>query len=65
MWTTKSFEMINQLNIVVSDAVVVRCILQIIIYTAIILITGDRFLPEDNRKKVYTLIQGTKLLLST
>jgi len=50
--------MINQLNIVVSDAVVVRCILQIIIYGAIIYISGDRFLPEDNRKKVYTLIQG-------
>jgi len=57
LFTANNF-IINQFQVVVSDAVIVRCIIQISIYTIIICSSSDRFLPHDCKKKLFTLSQG-------
>ena len=57
LFTANNF-MINQFQVVVSDAVVVRCVLQIIIYSAVIFSRGERILPTDCTQMLLTLLQG-------
>jgi len=42
----------------VSDVVLVRCIIQIIIFTSIIFYSRDRLLPANSKMKLLTLSQG-------
>ena len=60
LFTENNF-VIKQFDVVVSDAVLVRCVIQITIFTFIIFYTGDNILPEDKRKRLYTLAQGAIL----
>jgi len=57
LFTTNNF-IINQFGVVVSDAVLVRCVIQIIIFTFLILYSGDTILPEYTKKKLFTVSQG-------
>ena len=49
---------INQFQVVVSDAVLVRCIIQLIIYNTIIYFTKDSLLPKTCKAKLLTISQG-------
>ena len=49
---------INQFQVIVSDAVLVRCIIQITIYTLIIFFNDDKLLPENYKKRILTVTQG-------
>ena len=42
----------------VGDVVLVRTLLQISIYVSILLYREERFLPESNSQKLYTILQG-------
>jgi len=57
LFTANNF-IINQFQVVVSDAVLVRCIIVISIYTLIIYSSGDKILPQNQKKKLFTLAQG-------
>ena len=57
LFTANNF-IINQFHVVVSDAVLVRCIIVISIYTLIIYSNGDKILPQNQKKKLFTLAQG-------
>merc|ERR1711892_1565435 len=57
LFTASNF-IINQFQVVVSDAVLVRCLLQAFIFTFIIYWSGDRFLPERLSTKLLTASQG-------
>jgi len=57
LFTANNF-IINQFQVVVSDAVLVRCIIQISLYTIIIYSSSDRFLPHDCNKKLFMLSQA-------
>jgi len=57
LFTANNF-ILNLFHIVVSDAVLVRCFIQTIIYSIIILYTGDKLLPEDRKKRIFTVLQG-------
>jgi len=57
LFTANNF-IINQFHIVVSDVVVVRCIIQIIVCTCSIYYTGDNILPDSTKKKILTVSQG-------
>ena len=64
LFTANNF-VINQFGVVVSDAVLVRCFLQIIIFTFIILYSGDKILPENKRKRLFTVLQGVIVMTHT
>ena len=55
---TANNSMINQFDVVVSDAVLVRCVIQMIIFTFIIVYSGDKILPENKKKILFTVAQG-------
>ena len=57
LFTANNF-IINQFQVVVSDAVLVRCIIVISIYTLIIYSSGNKILPQNQKKKLFTLAQG-------
>ena len=57
LFTANNF-IINQFQVVVSDAVLVRCVLQAFIFTFIIYWSGDRFLPERLSTQLLTASQG-------
>ena len=57
LFTANNF-IINQFQVIVSDAVLVRCIIQIFIYSVIIFWNDDKLLPQDNKKKLFTISQG-------
>ena len=59
LFTANNF-IINQLDVVVSDAVLVRCIIQIIVYTVIINSSGEKFFHENSKKQLLTVTQGLK-----
>ena len=57
LFTANNF-VINQFDVAVSDAVLVRCVIQIIIFTFIIFFSGDKILPENKKTILYTVGQG-------
>ena len=57
LFTANNF-IINQFQVIVSDAVLVRCIIQITIYTLIIFFNDDKLLPENYKKRLLTVTQG-------
>jgi len=57
LFTTNNF-IINQLEVVVSDVVLVRCFIQIFIYTSIIICSGHSIFPENVKEKCFTISQG-------
>ena len=64
LFTANNF-VINQFGIIVSDAVIVRCVIQISIYTIIILVNNDKLLPENSKKRLLTVTQGmVKIILN-
>merc|ERR1711892_633296 len=46
------------MGVVMSDAILVRCVIQAIIFTFIIFWSGDRFFPEGSSTKLLTFSQG-------
>jgi len=57
LFTANNF-IINQLHVVVSDAVLVRCLLQIIICGFIIYWKDDKLLPDSHKEKFLAIFQG-------
>jgi hypothetical protein len=57
LFTANNF-VINQFDVVVSDAVLVRCVIQIIVFTFIILFSSLKILPENKKKRLFTVSQG-------
>ena len=62
LFTANNF-IINQFQVVVSDAVLVRCVLQALIFTFIIYWNGDRFFPERLSTKLLTASQGMVMVV--
>ena len=61
LFTANNF-IINQYKVIVSDAVLVRCVIQIFIYSIIIFWNDDNLLPQNNKKKLFTISQGTMII---
>jgi len=57
LFTANNF-IINQFEVNVSDAVLVRCIIQIFIYSIIIYWNDDSLLPQNDKIKLFTISQG-------
>ena len=57
LFTANNF-VINQFNVVVSDAVLVRCIIQIILYSFMIILSDDKILPVSAKQRLLTITQG-------
>jgi len=55
---TANIFVINQFDVVVSDAVLVGYAIQIIIFTFIIICSGDNILPENTKSRLFTVSQG-------
>merc|ERR1711892_606186 len=56
-FTANNF-IISHFHVIVSDAVLVRCFLQILILTSYIYSRGESLLPGSRRARVLTLLQG-------
>jgi len=63
LFTANNF-IINQYKVVVSDAVIVRCIIQTVLYSIVIQCSGDVLLPGTKMSKFLTLSQGLAGALS-
>ena len=61
LFTANNF-LINQFDVSVSDVVLVRCVLQMIIYSSICLIRGEGLLPGTKLQKTYVVLQGKKII---
>ena len=57
LFTANNF-IINQFQVVVSDAVLVRCVIQAIIFSCIIYWNDESFLPQRCSTRLLTLLQG-------
>jgi hypothetical protein len=57
IFTANNF-LIKELDVVVSDAVLVRCVLQIIILSAIIITSGEKLHPDNRSDRLFTIAQG-------
>ena len=57
LFTANNF-IIKEMDVVVSDAVLVRCVMQISILSFIILARGEKLLPESTKDRLFTIAQG-------
>ena len=57
LFTANNF-LINQFEVSVSDVVLVRTVLQMIIYTSICVYRKESLLPGTNNQKFYIVAQG-------
>ena len=58
LFTANNF-VINQTGVDVGDVILVRTVIQIIIYVFLIKYRDDNFLPPTGTKKSYTILQGS------
>ena len=58
LFTANNF-VINQSGVDVGDVILVRTVIQIIIYVFLIIYGDDNFLPPTGTKKSYTILQGS------
>ena len=58
LFTANNF-VINQTGVDVGDVILVRTVIQIIIYVFLIIYRDDNFLPPTGTKKSYTILQGS------
>ena len=59
LFTSNNF-VINQSQVCVSDLVLVRTVLQVLVYTVITRLRGERILATSPRQQLYTVTQGTQ-----
>ena len=57
LFTGNNF-VINQSSVSVSDVVLVRTVLQLLVYSVIIWARAERILPNSTMQQLYTLLQG-------
>ena len=57
LFTANNF-IINQFQLVVSDVVLVRCVIQAFIFIFIMFWNGDTFFPERSSRKLLIFLQG-------
>ena len=58
LFTANNF-VINQTGVDVGDVILVRTVIQIIIYVLILMYRGEDFLPPTRTKKIFTILQGS------
>ena len=60
LFTANNF-VINQSGVDVGDVILVRTVIQVIIYVLILMYRGEDFLPPTRIKKIYTILQGNSV----